>query len=385
MSCVAPDNNSLVPGTPVFDISDPDKRGVLRVFGIEQCEVKFDGDQASRIIQTKYLGVVGADDNVVVDGTAVATIIAENTGVAGKDGAGPPAPVHDATAVLAAHTRAIREIQENARKRTVEDIVAILQHLHVAKEDKRVKHGQWLAWIERDFDWSDQTGRNFVHVYLLSRDLKFKTVLNMEALPIGALYKLAAPKAEEARQQIGDRIAAGEHVAAADIVEAVADKSKQLTRESGSEPEPKSEPRSESRSEPEPRSEPKSGSVESEHVSQPYGKGGDQIDDPHESDPRVDLPAPVDPHPPVDFDDLRKSWAKHPPSADDVISVLPTQVCRALADRLVVFGTKRSPKLTKILKNMVRDDSYAEKFRRLKEFTDAIGDDEFEVRTRASN
>jgi hypothetical protein len=67
-----------------------------------------------------------------------------------------------------------------------------------------------------------------------------------------------------------------------------------------------------------------------------------------------------------------------------LISILPAQLCDELAKRLIVFGTKRSPKLTKLVKRMARTDSYKEKFNLVEQFTIALGEDDFEVRIRAS-
>jgi hypothetical protein len=125
------------------------------------------------------------------------------------------AAVTPSSPILAEHARAIHELA----KRTREDIIAIGRHLAEARD--QVAHGAWLAWIEAEFGWSDQTARNFIHVYEFSRDPKSKPVLDLD-LPLVVLYRIAAPKAEAARQEITERIEAGEQVFQAQVVEAIA-------------------------------------------------------------------------------------------------------------------------------------------------------------------
>jgi hypothetical protein len=81
--------------------------------------------------------------------------------------------------VLAEHARVIHDLA----KRTREDIVAIGQHLVEARD--HVGHGAWLDWIGVEFGWSDQTARRFIHVYQLSCDAKFNTLVELD-LPLGA-------------------------------------------------------------------------------------------------------------------------------------------------------------------------------------------------------
>src|SRR5262249_34149260 len=82
-------------------------------------------------------------------------------------------------------------------------------------------HGAWLDWLETEFDWSDQTARNFIHIFELDRDGKFKNILNLD-LPLSLLYQVAAPKAEAVRTAIAERIEAGEQPSAALVTEAIA-------------------------------------------------------------------------------------------------------------------------------------------------------------------
>ena len=183
-------------GAAVFDLSDPDRLGKIIIAGPQQSEVKFD-DGAVRIVPNVHLGAVGVEpevDNAVsIDKASIAT-----------------------NPALAEHARAIRELVT----RTREGIIAIGRHLAEARNHV-VAHGAWLDWIDVEFGWSDQTARRFIHVYDLSRDAKFNTLVELD-LPLGALYQLAAPKSAEARQEIADRLKAGEQITRAAVNEAIA-------------------------------------------------------------------------------------------------------------------------------------------------------------------
>jgi hypothetical protein len=120
-----------------------------------------------------------------------------------------------ANPALAEHARAIHELV----RRTREDIIAVGRHLAEARE--QVDHGEWLAWLEAEFGWSDETARRFINVFKLSCDAKFHTCVELD-LPLRVLYQLAAPKAEAAREEIVDRLEAGEEVTRAVVDEAIA-------------------------------------------------------------------------------------------------------------------------------------------------------------------
>jgi Protein of unknown function (DUF3102) len=101
-------------------------------------------------------------------------------------------------------------------KKTRENIIAIGHHL--TKCQGRLGHGAWLPWLEREFGWSDQTARNFMRVYEMS---KSKNFLNLD-LPVSSLYLLAAPStAEEARTEVIERVSSGEALRHADVKEII--------------------------------------------------------------------------------------------------------------------------------------------------------------------
>jgi hypothetical protein len=102
----------------------------------------------------------------------------------------------------------------DAAKRTAEGIIRIGQWLTEAKA--RLKHGQWLPWLESEFGWSQKTAWNFMQVY---ESIKLETVTNLP-IDVSALYLIAAPKTPEpVRQEIIKRAEAGESMTRAKAVE----------------------------------------------------------------------------------------------------------------------------------------------------------------------
>jgi hypothetical protein len=114
---------------------------------------------------------------------------------------------------LAQHADAIRAAYAHA----ISDAIEIGRHLTEAKEVCG-GHGNWLSWLEREFDWTDQTARNFMRVFDLS---KSKRVLDLK-LPLSGLYALAAPSTpEDARDEVIERTRAGEVLRHADVKEII--------------------------------------------------------------------------------------------------------------------------------------------------------------------
>jgi hypothetical protein len=115
---------------------------------------------------------------------------------------------------LARHAAAILEL----RQRTARNIIKIGEHLTAARDV--CGHGNWQPWLEREFGWTDETARNFMHVFELA---KAKRVWNLN-LPLRSLYLLARPSTSEAvRQEALDRAESGEPPSYDEIKEAVAD------------------------------------------------------------------------------------------------------------------------------------------------------------------
>src|SRR5262245_55723453 len=91
--------------------------------------------------------------------------------------------------------------------RTAQDLVLIGEKLQAVKE--QLAHGQWLTWLRREFDWSEQTARDMMHV---ATRFKNTNVVDLR-FDVSSLKLLAAPStppaaAEEAlaRAQQGEAI-----------------------------------------------------------------------------------------------------------------------------------------------------------------------------------
>jgi DUF3102 family protein len=89
--------------------------------------------------------------------------------------------------ILAKHAAAIRRLG----KRVVADVIEIGRRLTEAKPI--AGHGNWLAWLEREFKWTEMTATRFINVYEMS---KSNNLLDLE-LPIsGALSTRRAKHVE---------------------------------------------------------------------------------------------------------------------------------------------------------------------------------------------
>ncbi len=106
-----------------------------------------------------------------------------------------PAPTTFDYQVLDTETR--QYVQQKADethgllKRTAEHILRIGQNLKAVKE--KLPHGQFLLWIETEFEMSRWTARNFMRVVDKLED-KWG---NFHHLPVSVLYELAAPSTSE--------------------------------------------------------------------------------------------------------------------------------------------------------------------------------------------
>jgi hypothetical protein len=117
-------------------------------------------------------------------------------------------PAADAVA-LAEHAAAIRALG----KRVVGDVIEIGRLLIECK--KRIGHGNWLSWLEREFGWSDRTAERYISASELAG--KFDTVSNLE-LPLQGLYLLSRPNTpEDVQEQVIARAKAGETFSHAQI------------------------------------------------------------------------------------------------------------------------------------------------------------------------
>lgn len=96
-------------------------------------------------------------------------------------------------------------------RRTAEDIVAIGKDLIVIKE--QLQHGEFLPWIEREFEMGEQSARNFMNVAS-----RFGANPQLLGISPSALYELAAPSTPpEVVQQITAKARDGESVSVAEV------------------------------------------------------------------------------------------------------------------------------------------------------------------------
>jgi Protein of unknown function (DUF3102) len=104
---------------------------------------------------------------------------------------------------LADHAVEIRRLV----KRAGEDLIETGRRLTICKA--LAGHGGWLAWLDREFGWTDDTALNFMHVYEMSKTRNFRDL----HLPASALYLLAEPATPEAaRDEVFERAEDGERL-----------------------------------------------------------------------------------------------------------------------------------------------------------------------------
>src|SRR5262249_1918176 len=115
--------------------------------------------------------------------------------------------------VLAEHADAIRCLG----KQTVENVVEIGRRLTECRNHPRMKHGDWLPWLKREFGWSQQPAQRFMDGYRLASDAELPKLGNL-GLPVSALYQLAAPSTPEAAKiEVIERAQAGEAVTVGEV------------------------------------------------------------------------------------------------------------------------------------------------------------------------
>jgi hypothetical protein len=100
-------------------------------------------------------------------------------------------------------------------KTVVRDVAEIGRILSEVRGE--IGHGNWLSWLESELGWSDQTARNYVHVFELSR--KSQKFLDLD---LASLYVLSAPTtAPKARTEVLHEIGAGTKLRLKDVQEIV--------------------------------------------------------------------------------------------------------------------------------------------------------------------
>jgi hypothetical protein len=108
----------------------------------------------------------------------------------------------DNACTLARYANDIRVL----RKQVSSDIIEIGRMLVESK--KLVGHGNWLSWLEREFQWTDDTALNYMRVHELAKNRNFR---DLSKIPISGLFLLAAPSTPEvAKLEATSRAEAGE-------------------------------------------------------------------------------------------------------------------------------------------------------------------------------
>jgi hypothetical protein len=107
---------------------------------------------------------------------------------------------HHVVAALGEHAIAIRELC----KRTIDNVIEVGRRLTEAQVV--AGHGNWSAWLDHEFKWTDDTARNFMRVFELSKSRNFRDL----SLPVSALYMITAPSTpEDVRDEVLERAQAG--------------------------------------------------------------------------------------------------------------------------------------------------------------------------------
>ena len=103
---------------------------------------------------------------------------------------------------------------------TAENIINIGQKLTEVKE--QLGHGSFQNWLQREFEWSEQTARQFMQVYRWSKTVENKNFV-FSQMATSALYLLAAPSTpNEVREEVMNLVEEGEKISytqAKDIIQ----------------------------------------------------------------------------------------------------------------------------------------------------------------------
>jgi Protein of unknown function (DUF3102) len=93
------------------------------------------------------------------------------------------------------------------KRRLITDVIEIGRLLRECRA--LLVHGQWISWLNREFQWSERTARNFIAAYELAKD-KSANFADLN-LNISSIYLLAAPStSKKARDEVLHRAEGGE-------------------------------------------------------------------------------------------------------------------------------------------------------------------------------
>jgi hypothetical protein len=128
----------------------------------------------------------------------------------------------DNARTLARHATEIRRLG----KQVASEVIEIGRLLVESK--KLAGHGNWLSWLEREFQWTDDTALNFMRVHELVKNRNFR---DLSHIPLSGLYMLAAPSTPEpAKREAIGRAEAGEPMTL-DTVREIVGRAKQDDRD----------------------------------------------------------------------------------------------------------------------------------------------------------
>src|SRR5262245_5913617 len=93
---------------------------------------------------------------------------------------------------LARNVKIILGVVENARRRTIEEIIVVGERL--TDSQSRLDHGDWGGWLEKNFGWSESTALNIMNVYRLVISEEYESLNFKEmSIVVSELYALARP------------------------------------------------------------------------------------------------------------------------------------------------------------------------------------------------
>jgi Protein of unknown function (DUF3102) len=137
----------------------------------------------------------------------------------------------DNACALARYANDIRAL----RKRASSDIIEIGRMLIESK--KLAGHGNWLSWLELEFQWTDETALNYMRVHDLVKNQNFRDLSN---IPVSGLFLLAKPSTPEvAKLEALGRAEAGEPMTVNTVKEIVGRAKQDDRRGSRAEVEPR--------------------------------------------------------------------------------------------------------------------------------------------------
>jgi Protein of unknown function (DUF3102) len=118
--------------------------------------------------------------------------------------------------VLRREVVALRRLKKRGASEGKSFIATIIQiGKRLARVKPRVGHGNWLTWLRKNFDWSDDTARRYIGLYELSRTAKFRSLRN---LPLEVLYALSRKDvSEEERNAIAESVETGARLSLAEV------------------------------------------------------------------------------------------------------------------------------------------------------------------------